>query len=206
MDMYTLNLGELGTNCYIVQTDSEKCAAVDIGGDPEVFLEFIESKNLKLDKILLTHGHFDHIGGVKEVQKKTGALVYIHSFDSAMLEGDSSSLAASFGMRLKTIDNYNEVQDGDVIKSGEKEFRVMHTPGHTKGSICYIMDDVIFSGDTLFAGSMGRTDYPSGNIDEMRSSLKKLKLMDGDYKVYPGHFDSTTLEYERKANPYMRNL
>lgn len=206
MNIYTLNLGELGTNCYIVETAPDKCIAIDIGGNPEVFLDFIKSKNLTLDKILLTHGHFDHTEGVKKVQEETGASVYIHSGDATMLEGGSSSLASFFGRPSQKTENYTEIHDGDIIESGDIKFTVMHTPGHTKGSVCYIADDVIFSGDTLFMGSMGRTDYPGGDIDEMRESLKKLKNLSGDYKVYPGHFDSTTLDWERDSNPYMRGL
>ena len=206
MNIYTLNLGELATNCYIVETAPDKCIAIDIGDDPEVFLDFIKSKNLTLDKILLTHGHFDHTEGVKTVQEETGVPVYIHSGDTTMLEGGSSSLAPFFGRPAQKIENYTEIHDGDIIESGNIKFTVMHTAGHTKGSVCYITEDTIFSGDTLFLESMGRTDYPGGDVDEMRESLKKLKNLQGDYKVYPGHFDSTTLENERKNNPYMRNL
>lgn len=206
MNIYTLNLGELATNCYIVETAPDKCIAIDIGGDPEVFLDFIKSKNLTLDKILLTHGHFDHTEGVKKVQEETGVPVYIHSRDATMLEGGSSSLAPFFGRPVIKIESYMEIHDGDIIESGNIRFTVMHTAGHTKGSVCYITEDTIFSGDTLFLESMGRTDYPGGDVDEMRESLKKLKNLKGDYKVYPGHFDSTTLGNERKNNPYMRNL
>lgn len=206
MNIYTLNLGELGTNCYIAETAPNLCIAIDIGGNPEKFLDFIKSKNLTLDKILLTHGHFDHTGGVKKVQEETGAEIYIHSEDASMLNDERISLSSFFGVPLDKIENFKTINDGDVIKSGNTEFTVMHTAGHTQGSVCYITGDIIFSGDTLFCESIGRTDYPGGDIDKMRESIRKLKNLKGDYKVYPGHFDSTTLENERKNNPYMRNL
>jgi len=206
MNIYTLNLGELGTNCYIVETGENKCIAIDIGGEPEKFLDFIKSKNLTLDKILLTHGHFDHTEGVKKVQEETGASVFIHSDDELMPSDGKISLADFFQRPVQKIEGCIEIADGDKIKSGETEFTVMHTPGHTKGSVCYITGDIIFSGDTLCIGSIGRTDYPGGDINEMRESLIKLKNLKGDYRVYPGHFDSTTLDWERDSNPYMSRL
>ncbi len=206
MNIYTLNLGALGTNCYIVETAENKCIAIDIGGEPEKFLDFIKSKNLTLDKILLTHGHFDHAEGVKRVQEETGAPVFIHSEDKPMLSDGKISLADFFQRPVQKPESCIEIIDGDKIKSGETEFTVMHTPGHTKGSVCYITGDIIFSGDTLFMGSIGRTDYPGGDINEMRESLIKLKNLKGDYKVYPGHFDSTTLDWERDSNPCISRL
>ena len=107
-------------------------------------------------------------------------------------------------MHFNPVTKFTEVKDGDTITQDELTFKVLHTPGHSAGSVCYICDDVIFSGDTLFCGSMGRTDFEDGSSEEILKSLKKLANLKGDYKVYPGHFQSTTLEAERKNNPYMK--
>lgn len=206
MKVYTLNLGVLATNCHIAETEPGRCVAFDIGGDADKFLKFIESKNLKLTKILLTHGHYDHITAVAEVKKKTGAEVYIHENDALMLEGDATSLASHLGIVLEPVTEYIAIREGVIINDGDVSFYVMHTPGHTKGSVCYKTENEIFAGDTLFAGSIGRTDLPGGSNAEMRSSLVRLKNLDGEYNVYTGHLENTTLETERKNNPYMRNL
>ena len=208
MNIYNLQLGELGTNCYIIETRADRCVAVDIGGDADEFLNFIKSKNLELSKILLTHGHFDHMEGVDEVQKKTGAEVYIHSEDAEFLENPELSLSGLFRRPLQKIENYNIINDGDIIKDSDIEFKVMQTSGHTNGSVCYIVESekIIFSGDTIFSGSIGRTTYPTGSTEKMWESLKKLSLIEGDYIIYPGHFESTTLKNEKLLNPYMREI
>jgi len=199
MKVNQLGLGVLKTNCYIIQSENKNAAAVDIGGESEVLLEFLEKNDLTLKKILLTHGHFDHIGGVEQVRRATGAEVYIHHLDAPKL--------SDFGITdIEPVAEYNEISDGDIITLDEIQFRVMHTPGHTKGGVCYITDGVIFSGDTLFKNSMGRTDSPDGDYSEMMQSLKKLKMLEGNYTVYPGHDFSTTLNRERLNNPYMRSL
>lgn len=207
MKIYTLQLGELKSNCYIVETEPGRCIAVDIGGDSRLLLNFLIMKKLKLTKILLTHGHFDHINGVAETVAETNAEVYIHSDDSNMLESASASLAATASfMNFKPVHHCTATTGDCYINDGSCTFRVLHTPGHTSGSVCYICEDVIFSGDTLFCCSIGRTDFPGGNIHEMQNSLIKLRNLDGDFKVYPGHNESTTLDYERSSNPYMTRL
>ncbi len=207
MKVNQLGLGVLKTNCYIIQSENKNAAAVDIGGESEVLLEFLEKNGLTLKKILLTHGHFDHIGGVEQVRKATGAEVYIHHLDAPKLSDCNENFGAAFGITdIEPVTEYNEISDGDIITLDEIQFRVMHTPGHTKGGVCYITDGVIFSGDTLFKNSMGRTDSPDGDDSEMIQSLKKLKMLEGDYTVYPGHNFSTTLNRERLNNPYMRSL
>lgn len=208
MNIYDLQLGELGTNCYIIETGAGKCVAVDIGGDADEFLDFIKSKNLVLSKILLTHGHFDHTEGVREVKEKTGAEVYIHSDDAEFLTNPELSLSGFFRRPLQKVENYNIINDGDIIKDNDIEFKVMQTSGHTNGSVCYIVEaeKVIFSGDTIFSGSIGRTTYPSGSMEKMWESLKKLSLIEEDYIIYPGHFESTTLKNEKLLNPFMKKI
>ncbi len=207
MNIHTLQLGELRANCYIAETAPNQCIAVDIGGHPKMLLEFLKMKKLKLNKILLTHGHFDHIGGVEEVAESTGAEVYIHSDDAEMLESESASLASMIScMPFNPVKKYTEIQDGSTINDGNFTFRVLHTPGHSMGSVCYICDDVIFSGDTLFCCSIGRTDFPGSNPKLMVSSLEKIYNLDGNYKIFPGHDDKTELEYERNSNPYFKRF
>ncbi len=197
----------LPTNCYIVELENNEAVAIDISGEPEKVLTYLKENNLTLRKILLTHGHFDHIIGVEKVCKETGAEVFIHKLDSLKLTDIDENLGSDFGLLdFEPIEKFTEVSDGDVIKQGNTEFKVLHTPGHTMGGVCYIVEDVIFSGDTLFKLSIGRTDFPDSNWVMMAESLKKLKSLDGDYRVYPGHNFETELDKERTNNPYMRQM
>lgn len=207
MNIHTLQLGELRANCYIAQTATDKCVAVDIGGNPRLLLEFLTMKKLKLSKILLTHGHFDHMNGVEEVAEKTGAEVFIHEDDAPMLNSAGLSLADLISlMPFNPVTEYNIIHDGDIISDGEYNFKVLHTPGHSMGSVCYICDDIIFSGDTLFCCSIGRTTFPGSSPELMVQSLEKLYNIDGNYKVLTGHGDKTELEYEKNSNPYLRRF
>lgn len=208
MNIKTLHLGALNANCYIVQTAPEQCIAVDIGGTPQIVINYLKMTGLKLTKILLTHGHFDHMSGVEEVRKATGAEVYIHEADAFMLESADASLFSSMSFLSASpfipVKEYKTIHDGDEIQDGDYTFRVLHTPGHTPGGVCYITDDTIFSGDTLFCCSAGRTDFPKSDSQQMILSLKKLYNLEGDYKVFAGHNETTTLDYERKNNPHMK--
>ena len=207
MRIHTLQLGELRSNCYIAETAPGRCVAVDIGGESRMFLEFLKMKKLKLTKILLTHGHFDHIGGVEDVRAATGAEVYIHENDAPMLQSSSASLHSSMSIYpFKAVTDYTVVRGDCYINDGSCTFRVFHTPGHSYGSVCYICDDVMFSGDTLFCTSIGRTDFPGSNGEVMRISLARLAELTEDYKVLPGHGESSTLDYEKKNNPYLRSF
>ena len=165
-------------------------------------IDMIGDTNLKY--ILLTHGHFDHIIGVKSVKEKYGAQVVISKEDEPMLNSAKLSLAVFCNAPQNNVDADIIVKDGDEITLGKTKIKVMATPGHTSGSVCYIAENCIFSGDTLFYCSCGRTDFPSGSPEQMMSSLQKLKALDGDYKVYTGHNNLTTLDFERKNNPYMK--
>ncbi len=207
-EVQTLRLGRLATNCHIVYTGEKRVVAADIGGEAGKLLTFLKDRGLTLRKILLTHGHYDHIDGVAEVQKATGAKVYIHEQDEKMLSDSNLSLGSwinPYGEQ-QSVKDYITVKEGDVIEDGEAVFTVMHTPGHTKGSVCYVCEDIILAGDTLFYMSRGRTDFPGGSDSEMLASFKRLKAMEGNYRVFPGHNENTTLEYERKNNPVMRGI
>lgn len=205
----TFQLGELNANCYIAVTSPGQCIAVDVGGSPRLLLEYLKMNKLTLTKILLTHGHFDHMGGVEEVRLNTGAEVFIHESDAPMLNSSGMSLHSAISiMPFKSVEKYEIIRDNCIIHDGACSFRVIHTPGHSHGSVCYVFDEeqIIFSGDTLFCCSVGRTDFPGGDPHYMMQSLQLLYDLDGDYKIYPGHNESTTLEYERRNNPYMKSF
>ena len=200
MNIHTLPLGYLQTNCYILQGDSNQCLAIDPGGQPDVVLEFLGER--KLAAILLTHGHFDHVGAVKALVKATDCALWMH-------EGDYSQTRSPQNAFFYPLANctFTEVQlweEGQVIQAAGLEFTVLSTPGHTWGSVCLMCEDHIFSGDTLFQDSCGRTDLPGGSMPTMLQSLKRLKMLEGDYAVHPGHGPSTTLADEKKYNPYMQ--
>lgn len=204
----TFSLGSLSTNCCLIYTGENRVVAVDIGGEPDRFLRILREKGLTLSKILLTHGHYDHIDGVFKVQKETGADVYIHKDDAPMLSDGNLNLAIWINPSAcyQPVTEYHTIGEGDTIKDGDAVFTVMHTPGHTKGSVCYICDDVILSGDTLFRLSRGRTDFPGGSDSEMLESFRRLKHLHGDFRVFPGHNENTTLEFERSCNPVMKGI
>lgn len=196
LQVHTLPLGDYQTNCYIVhQQDDSRCCVIDPGYQPEDILNFLQAHNLTLEAILLTHGHFDHVGGVKTLAAETDCKVYLCPEDLTM---PPMMTAGS----LYYTDAY---EDGDRITQAGISFEVLHTPGHTPGSVCLIAENALFSGDTLFASSCGRTDLPGGNSVQMRDSLKRLSQLEGNYFVYPGHGCSSTLLEEKRYNSYLRS-
>lgn len=207
MNIKTLHIGALNSNCYIAVTGNGQCVAVDIGGSPQMVIEYLKMNNLKLTKILLTHGHFDHINGVESVRRATGAEVFIHEDDVPKLSSEDLSLHSSMyflsAESFQPVEKYTVIHDGDEIQDGECTFRVLHTPGHTKGSVCYVTNDAVFSGDTIFCCSIGRTDFPDSSADDMINSIKKVYQINGDLKLLPGHNEPSTLDYEKQNNPYM---
>ena len=200
-------MGTFGVNCYIIENSSSDCVLIDAPAGAEYILSEIEKRGLKLKKILLTHGHCDHIETAAEISEKTGAEVYIHEADMKKLSNPNTNLTAYFGLPpVAAAENAVAVSGGDIISEGELEFKVLHTPGHTSGSVCYIMGDNMFCGDTLFRRSMGRTDMPDGDDDVMLGTLAMLYDFDKDvdYKLFSGHGEMTSMTEERANNPYMK--
>lgn len=194
------------TNSYIVAAENKNAVLIDAPDNAQLILEKLRDRGLTLKKILLTHGHYDHIGAAAELKEKTGCEVYIHSLDQQKFTDEEESRAIFHSLEINFVkcEGSIAVNDGDVIEQDELRFTVVHTPGHTVGSVCYIIGDSIFSGDTLFCESIGRTDFPGGSMQQMRASLRRLAALDGNYAVYPGHADTTDLDSEREYNMYMR--
>ncbi len=194
--------GGLQNNCYLItDKDTNKSALVDCTEFSDRMLDFIG--NADLEYILLTHGHFDHIGGVSEISERFNAKVVISSVDAPMLSSSKLSLAAFCGAVHNNSSADITVEDNDVIELGNSEVYVISTPGHTSGSVCYMCDDNLFTGDTMFFCSCGRTDFPTGSPVDMQKSLNKLASLNGDYKIFAGHDRQSTLDFERKNNPYI---
>ena len=194
LKIHTLTLGMYQTNTYIIHEENSKgCCVIDPGYEADAILRKCEALGLNVEAILLTHGHFDHVGAVRDLAADTGCRVFACA-------GDEQLPPMFTGGKLYVTDRYEE---GTILNIAGLYIRVLHTPGHTPGSVCLLVDDVIFSGDTLFAGSCGRTDI-GGSWTEIQKSLKRLAALEGDFTVYPGHGESTTLAAERRYNPYMR--
>ena len=194
----TLPVGMLETNCYIVtDEESKKCAIIDPGADSNIILDYIESNNLSPVAIFLTHGHYDHRLALDAVIESTGVPAYIH-------ESEVNRNGQQGRHKLDDNGKLSFYAEGDKIIAGSLEFTVLETPGHSTGSVTLMCEDVIFTGDTLFRDDCGRTDLEGGNDDIMMQSLKRLSELDGDYEVYPGHAESSTLSYERSFNRYMK--
>lgn len=193
------------TNCYMLENDSS-AIVIDPGEITPDLLGFVKANKNKSNKaILLTHCHFDHIAGATELKMLFDANVYISSIDAKGLDDPNINVSTFLtGNEFKT--NADEVfNDGDVLQFGTDKIKVMLTPGHTAGSVCFIMDDIIFSGDTLFRMNIGRYDLPTSNPMQLLDSLNKIKKLKGNYTVYAGHGEATTLDFERKNNPYLKD-
>ena len=191
MNIKTLILGPLQVNCYILW-ETEQCLVIDPGFEPERVMKTCDELGLKIQAILLTHGHFDHVGGVKKIAEKTGCQVFLHPDELSLPPFITSG-------KLYYTDTYAE---GDEITLAGMTFTVLHTPGHTPGAVCLHFGEHLFTGDTLFAGSCGRTDLPGGSFATIKASLKRLASLPGNASIYPGHGEETTLETERQNNPY----
>lgn len=193
----TLVVGQIETNCYIVTDESTlRCAVIDPGDESNTVLDYLESNKLTAEAIFLTHGHFDHRLAAEAVREATGALIWIHRNDAVTDGVDRFKLSADADVRF--------YKEGDIIKVGNLTFDVMETPGHSPGSVTLRCENALFTGDTLFRDSAGRTDLGEGNIQLLLRSLRRLYGLEGNYEVYPGHMDATNLDRERRFNTYMK--
>mgnify|MGYP004625918223 FL=1 len=194
LKIHVLPLGDYQTNCYIVhEENSTDCLIIDPGYEPEIISSYLEEKSLTPEAILLTHCHFDHVGAVKDLAAQYDCKVFLDKKELAMPPMLTNG-------PLYYTDSY---ADSDKLTLAGIPIQVLETPGHTPGSVCLIMEDTLFSGDTLFAGSCGRTDLPCGDARAMRDSLRRLAALSENYRVCPGHGPSSTLNREKKTNPYL---
>jgi glyoxylase-like metal-dependent hydrolase (beta-lactamase superfamily II) len=203
--IHSLTVGPIQANCYILGcTDTREAAVIDPGGESDRILVKLAQDRLTLKAIVNTHGHFDHVGANKRLREATGAPIMIHRLDAPML-GRLSSSAASWGLSAEDSPAPDRVlEEGDRITFGKITLGVLHTPGHTPGGISLYADGCVFVGDTLFAGSVGRTDFPGGSAETLKRSIQtKLFTLGDDVQVYPGHMGPTTIGEERRNNPFV---
>lgn len=203
-----LVVGGVGTNCYIIGCEeTREGAIIDPGGAPNSIMRIVDQEQLKIKYIINTHGHVDHIGGNAKIKELTNAQILIHEADAKMLTSSASNYSLFMGWPVTSPPADWLLKDGDVIKIGNTiELEVIHTPGHSPGSICLKLKGgkILFSGDTLFAGSVGRTDFPGGSHTQLIKSIKeRLMCLEDDVVVYPGHMPPTTIGYERLNNPFL---
>ena len=196
MKVKMMQVGPIGTNCYILE-DENQIAVIDPGDEADRILAEVKGLDAQVEYILLTHGHYDHIGGVARLREALPQTkVYLHKADSRGTGFHVVPLADQ-------VADLMYYDDGDTLALGSLTIRVIHTPGHTPGGVTLRVGDVLFTGDTLFAGSMGRSDFPGGNTQQLFASLKKLARLEGNYHVLPGHESTTTLDRERQSNVFV---
>jgi len=206
LQIETIIVGPLFSNCYIVWDDEEKIGLViDPGEDAEKILQCIKELNIEIKYILATHGHFDHVGAVATVKRETLAAFLAHEEDMFFIE-DGEDAAMRWGFTIEPPPNPDRfINDGDELEIGRFKFKVIHTPGHSPGGVSFLHKNILFCGDTLFQGSIGRTDFRKGSFEELARSIKKrLYTLPDDTIVYTGHGPTTTIGSEKRSNPFVR--
>ena len=207
MDILCVPVGPLQANCYLVSDAAGVACAVDPGGEPERLARLAEKKGLRIEAVLVTHGHFDHVEGVKGLAEATGARIYCSSQVQPVLSGDQGCSATGYPVPAVGAPAIQVVSDGEKISVGDLSVTVIATPGHTPGDVTFDIGGALFCGDLLFRRSVGRTDFPGGNFPQLLASVTRLvKSYPGETEVFPGHMESTTLGEELAHNPFLASL
>lgn len=202
--LHAFVVGPLEENCYLLwDPGSKKGVVIDPGDDPDTITSFIKNKALHIDSILLTHGHYDHIGAVRQLKDTTGARIYIHHDDERALVDTSQNLSALSDVAVTAVKADRVLTHGDTVAVGYAQYTVIHTPGHTSGGVCFYGEGRLFSGDTLFKEGIGRSDFPGGNGELLIRMIKeKLFTLPEETAVFPGHGPDSTIGWEREHNPF----
>ena len=202
-----LAVGPLETNAYIVgDEETKKAIIVDPGDEPDRILDEVKSHDLQVESVICTHAHFDHIGAAGDIKKETGAKILLHKSDLEAY-GLAKDQAAFWGYSIDDLTGPDDfIDEGDEVSVGNLCFKVMHTPGHSRGGICLHGEGVIIAGDTIFQGSVGRTDFPGGSIEELKTSFRRIIELPEQTKIYSGHGPETTVGNERKYNFFVNEL
>lgn len=198
-----------GTNTYLVNAEgSTEAVLIDAGLSTHMILEHLEKEGLSLAAVLLTHGHPDHFAGAAAMEKATGAPVYLHKIEIQVVENLPPAMLAMLGVdELELPADLKPLEDGDVLHFASLEIKVLHTPGHSPGSVSFLVGDSLFDGDLVFRGSIGRTDFPGGDFETLMNSVReKVFVLDPETRVYPGHMGSTTVGWEKRTNPFLVGL
>jgi glyoxylase-like metal-dependent hydrolase (beta-lactamase superfamily II) len=205
MILKILPVGPMAANCYLLGCEKTGSAIViDPGDEAARIMRNVDEDNLQLKLIINTHAHIDHITANSELKELTSAELCIHSADADMLVNPEKNLSFFIGIPVSSPKPDRLLSDGDILKTGEISLKVLHTPGHSPGSICLLADDCIFTGDLLFAGGIGRYDFPGSSYADLVKSLQKVMELEDDLIVYPGHGPETTIGNERRTNPFLR--
>jgi glyoxylase-like metal-dependent hydrolase (beta-lactamase superfamily II) len=202
-----LVVGPLENNCFMIADEkTAECLVTDPGDEPDRILDLIKENNFRVKYILSTHAHFDHVGALPEVKEETGAKIVLHS-DDLVIYRNATEYAKSWGFEIDPLPEPDLlVSEGDILRLGALEFRVLHTPGHSPGGICIYGEGILITGDTLFAGSVGRTDLYGGDIKKLKTSLKRLMSLPDETRVLPGHGPESTIGRERTGNFFSHKI
>lgn len=209
MDIVSFTGNGFGSNTYLaVNQESQEAVLVDAGISAQQVLDYLEQNDIKLAAILLTHGHPDHLISLKEIADATGAPSYMHPEDAQLLEYIPPMLLNMMGLdKLELPDEFLPLEDGQELELAGMKFKVFSTPGHSGGSVCFLTDGVLFAGDLVFRGSIGRTDFPGGSMEALLQSVKeKVFTLPSETRILPGHMDATVVGWEKKTNPFLMGI
>lgn len=207
MIIKSLSVGPLENNCFIIANEGTgESLLVDPGDEPDRILDVINENEFKVKYLVCTHAHFDHVGAVPEIKKETNAKIVIHRDEVSIYE-KVPDLSALFGFEIDPLPEPDIlVLEGDQLVVGDLKFQILHTPGHSPGGICLYGEGIIITGDTIFAGSVGRTDLYGGDIEKLKKSIKRLMTLPDEVKIFPGHGPQSTIGYEKNNNSFYRGI